>query len=438
MEHPRHPPIDVALRDWTFVAASEGRELGRWPLGRLRDVADALADRLRHGPRERRTLAPLSSVPHPWIIAGHLLEHRDRVLRRADPRVAAVWAATSAEAEVPSDVVFARELYDDPWIVRDVLRWRAAAIALAHVETTLRPADAADTPAFLAALRRWPALFAPDGVPYRSLHRTLMNLPRDVPASVVCALRRVRLERPLVDAVELCATGIAADAYAAPDRAGDVAASHRRIWHHARRAEIVAAVARVAAETDRRLDPRQAGDVATIVRFVADCPEPFGGRLAGLVDRALRWHRLDAREREDVHDAGGIDAPARRPPIPLPREPGITFLDRVGAIGAEGERMHSCVAGYAASAVDGWCYLFHVEHAGEHATVEVSPRGEVVQAEGPCNTENRAARWGRQRLALWGRGLLSERERAFLAARDAQRRLRFAATDVRPDGDAPA
>ena len=67
--------------------------------------------------------------------------------------------------------------------------------------------------------------------------------------------------------------------------------------------------------------------------------------------------------------------------------------------------MNNCIASYAESAVAGRCYLFHVTHDGEEASVEIDPRGRVRQAEGPANTENRASRWAARQLAAWANGL---------------------------------
>lgn len=99
----------------------------------------------------------------------------------------------------------------------------------------------------------------------------------------------------------------------------------------------------------------------------------------------------------------GGDKPAVLPPLPLPDIPGITFLGTVARIAEEGALMSNCVASYAESAVNGHCYLFHADHDGEMATIEVTRDGTVSQAEGPGNKPNTAARWARTALARWCR-----------------------------------
>ena len=73
----------------------------------------------------------------------------------------------------------------------------------------------------------------------------------------------------------------------------------------------------------------------------------------------------------------------------------------------DGEAMKNCIATYADRAVKGNRYLFHVDHNGEAASVEVDWFGQVLQASGPSNTRNGAADWGRQVLGQWGKRLRS-------------------------------
>src|SRR5207237_508482 len=97
----------------------------------------------------------------------------------------------------------------------------------------------------------------------------------------------------------------------------------------------------------------------------------------------------------------GPDALMARPPIPLPDDPRVRFLDTVAGVCAEAETMQHCVASYIDLAVMGNCYLFHVSYQGEEATVEVGVEGKARQAQGPRNQPNRAARWGKRVLNRW-------------------------------------
>ena len=308
-----------------------------------------------------------------------------------------------------------RSLFRHPYIVHDVVQYRAAAIALAELESTLWRNYAARRLNWLGepretllvqAMADWRGLFSPDGTPYRSLNRTLMNLPSEVPPELVCQLNQVRLERPFTNALELTALLLVVS----NRKAGGALAGLRNrvgIFQRATEADIRDAVARVAACSDRPLLPQRLEDLRFALRFLGDYPRPCGHNPRVFVRSAIRWHR-DAAQREALRwtaALGGPDAPTARPVLPLPRIPGITFLSTVGAVVEEGRQMRHCIGSYAGDAVRGACFLFHVEHGDETASIEIDARGDIDQACGPRNVENEAAIWGRRQLTTWAAAL---------------------------------
>lgn len=86
----------------------------------------------------------------------------------------------------------------------------------------------------------------------------------------------------------------------------------------------------------------------------------------------------------------------------LPDEPGVSFLATVGEIVEEGNRMKHCIGLMAKRAVTGRSYFFHVNRAGEQASVEVRRAGRVVQVCGPMNRSNAATQWAAKVLRRWG------------------------------------
>src|SRR5262249_11461051 len=150
----------------------------------------------------------------------------------------------------------AEALYRDPWIVRDVLRHHAAAVALTYVETALRPSGVsadtmtdADEAVLIEALRDWRGLFSPTGRAYRTLNPTLMASASGVPPELLCRLRRVRLPRPYAEPLELTALLVADAAYERLERPR-VAESHLRAIARASAEQICAALARIAETLD--------------------------------------------------------------------------------------------------------------------------------------------------------------------------------------------
>jgi hypothetical protein len=430
IEHPSRSPLTVAVEGWRFVVRTGEREVGRFSFFDVREVGRRASEALRHAGRaEPYTLAlDAAAVPHPMVIAGRLLGTRERLLAAIDPRVRAVRDRLAPLTRELPQIVCAEALYRDPWIVRDVLRYDAAAVALAFVETRLRPSTLvwdATTPAgeaaLVAALRDWRGLFSPSGRSYRSLDRTLMRLAPGVAGERLCRLRRLKLARPYTDPLELTALLAADVVYERTDRP-EVAATHLRAVMLASGAEIAAAVRRVRDALEERLDPRRPADLQRALAIVADFPEPHCGRLSGLVERALRWHRVAPDLRAEAAALGGTGMPTRRPPVPLPDDPRITFLSTVGAVLEEGDRMRHCVGSYARRATTGGCYLFHVDYGGHEATVEVDQGGTVSQSCGPCNRRNAATTWGRHQLGRWGLDLMPVAARRRLRLRAARRR----------------
>ena len=419
--------VTVELQPWAFYVTSRGYPEARCGFYDRDRLALLIAARLLG--EDDTTLEAghsLTPLPRPVREARTIKTdvglQRLRLLAQVDPAVHQIQLiALRIAGRVPS-LAQQAALYRERYVLNDVLRYRAAAIALAYLQSDLwRPlvrveqaaenlsssgmAEVSEPPVaeLLDAMAHWRGLFSPDGRPYRSLNRTLMNLPPDVPPELVCQLSRIRLERPLVNWLELTTLMLyVSTANAAPPEAG---LNRFRIFHHATAAEIADAIRRIGTCTNRELHPRRPDDLRFAIRYLCDYPEPYHGTLGGLVDRVIRWHRR-AHERQRLEEfvawMGGPDRPTARPPIPLPAVPGVTFLATVGEVVEEGARMKHCIATHAPEAIKGRCFLFHVDYQGERASVEVSPEGEITDAEGPRNTKNAAVEWATVQLRGWG------------------------------------
>jgi hypothetical protein len=369
-----------------------------------------VASRLLYGVigKRRRSLDLLDEETLPCLRA-----ERRRLLENVPAEVLAVHEAIGRAGG--SAVLARREaFFERRLLVRDVLNHRAAAVAVGHY-TRLVPELPLGCPRDTAswrerrlepwewctafdALEEWPALFAPERRSYRSLNRTLMNLPHDFPGSCLLGLREVELPRPITNPIELrmaCLVGIV---------------GHRdltAIVLFATESEIRRAFQRVAAHVRRRLVIDRREDAEYVLRFLADYPEPHTGRLGGLVEKSIAWHRdVGRRGVEYGLEPAGLpepQTPTTAPPIPPPDVAEIRFLETAGDIAEEGSRMRHCVAFRAPAAVSGSSFIFHVERGEEAATVEVDRHGRI-EAQGPSNSTNRAARWGAQMIREWTRG----------------------------------
>jgi hypothetical protein len=350
-------------------------------------------------------------------LGGRIHEQWKRLTAKADPLILDVQKAVFAASFGGCSLLHEPLLYRDRLLVGDILRYRAAASLVQFADWIVIGDGGYEVPSdqIVAAMSDWQALFAPERKRYRSLSRTLMNLPGGVPAQLLYGLSELRLERPITDRLELITVLLAlSESYQADGRQR----GHLRTFMHAKNAEIRAAMQRVSAEMGHTLSHRRAAEVGMFAQYVCDYPGPFRGRLAPLTNRAIRWHATyDPLEQPPVDSTLQDDLPVMSPTIPLPVIPEVRFLKTVGDIRREGAQMRHCIASYIDKAITGDCYLFHIDYAGECASVEVDPVGRVRQSCGPGNSKNRATDFGVQVLQQWGHWLPN---RAQTAAMDYQ------------------
>jgi hypothetical protein len=215
------------------------------------------------------------------------------------------------------------------------------------------------------------------------------------------------LTRPFTDRVELLTVLLYVSNYYVGYDDANPPYLNLDIFLNARRTQIREALSRVAEANHRKLSLKTR-HLKLMVDMLSDFPEAHKGNIVGLSDKSIAWHRQieqDIMQRR-VGNLGLTTATALPPAyLPLPVEPNIKFLATVREILEEGIYMQHCIASYATQAVQGRAYLFHVEYAGEEASVMLDGAGRVVQSYGPRNQVNKASRWAEQALKQWGRAL---------------------------------
>ena len=154
--------------------------------------------------------------------------------------------------------------------------------------------------------------------------------------------------------------------------------------------------------------------------YIAKSDKVANINMIGLYKRAKQYHAELEREMQEnrrryeldwllrnedrkAKEAEFLKAKSKIPPIELPTNEHVHFLENVKEIKDEGELMHHCVGGYSEDAVKGRSYLFHIDYKGELATAEVNAYGNVVQVRGPHNKENSATKYGERILREWGK-----------------------------------
>ena len=374
-------------------------------------------------------------------IEGPVRGQWERITGAADATVFAVQRSIYAATRTTAPISLERCLYDHKYVVNDIIKYRAAAIAAVHlpqlarkrtfklllatreriaferewqslvskaeemgIELRIRKPYISSTRLLptekLTLMETWPSLFSPTGDHYRSLNRTLMNLPARIPHRLLCNLSDVRLKRPVFERLELILLLLYAQ-HVGERREG----RNEHVFMFAGKSQVEKAMQLVSEHTRNELKPSRSQDIGQLVSFLLDFPEEHRGNIVGLAEKSIRWHR-DARRSqiEKVVQELGEQTKTAVPPISLPDQLGLRFLATVGDVCREAEDMEHCIASYAQGAVHGHDYLFHAKWEGQHATVQVGSRGHVIQALGPRNAVNSAAVWGRQALTQWGGG----------------------------------
>ena len=243
----------------------------------------------------------------------------------------------------------------------------------------------------------WMTAFSDDDTAYPSLRKTLMNLPNNIPySSLMPALSSIHLPEPATTRVRLMAYTSMQGDYRAKE-------PFMKILLRSSDEEIKQAMHLVSKAQEFETTPLRSGrrmmDMISYMRDY-DGGELGNWTLLGLAKRSIHYHRNIAKynamkQKEKFGQSTVI------PPIPLPEDKHVKFLQTYGDVVQEGTDMNHCIAGYAPQAVSGSCFLFHVDYKGHKASVEINRFGQLVQAQGVRNTQNKATAYGKRVLGQW-------------------------------------
>ena len=402
----RRTAIQVVQHPFCLEIIPEGGEPQRTDFCDFRQVLTQIVDTLMSSwePPERKVKHPWRGAKHwvyrrtRWALCARVHAQWQRLLARVDPTVLDVHKKVFAAGfgYDRGELHMSPELYRNKYLVKDILNFRAAAMAV-----TICGRE--ELPEALEEARNWPNLFVPDGYPvYTSLRKTLTRLPGGLGPQLVYGLRRVVLPRPYCNRLELLSVLSTATA----------PARHFRVLAFAQEDKIKAAASLVFEEAGflewweyrrwwrKQPSLRRSRDVRDAIEYIGDYPEEHKGDITGLARKAIRWHRQ--ADQRKITNTLGAERQCALPPIELPADSRIRFLACVNDVVEEGERMHHCIGKYVQRAVNGQAYLFHVDRGGSSASVEVDRWGRVQQSVGPQNSINDAADWGKTQLAEWG------------------------------------
>lgn len=288
-------------------------------------------------------------------------------------------------------------------LISDVLSYKAAACSVLYASNYMET--------------DWMLAFARGGEKYSSLTKTLMNLPNNIVYGMLPNLRDLRLPEPAYSRVRLFSylsiPWTKREEYINIVKRSsdeDIKKGIRLMWHYFPSEKTKAGF-------------KSSVEIVRALNLIFDYSGDIGKwDMAGLAKRSEAYHHNEAlrieqrrveweRESEEyrIKRLAELklleDAKTRTPPIKLPEDKNIYFLDTYNSVIKEGEIMKHCIADYAERAVRGESYLFHVDYKGETASVEVNPRGFVKQSYGPKDTFNKASYYGKKVLDKWAKPL---------------------------------
>jgi hypothetical protein len=325
---------------------------------------------------------------------------RGALFAAARARGVDVEPAYRAVAEIDATVLpCCRGIVENPYLLADVARFRAAATAVAFLEeTTLRDRTAPEqTDAWAYRLRDWRSLFVAPGSIARSVNRTLAQFGDEVAPELLWGLRRVKLTAPLSSVQHVEVLGGLGTLGDEVTRSPLISAALQEVVLRASAQQLGEALVLV-----DEADPLFFGTEIAAQRLAEVLTSVPLAQLREDLDRRVSFSDLLERALNDLREVLKIDTETIAPPIPLPSSPGIRFLNTVGAILCEGVEMDHCVATRAPRALAGDSYLFHIDHEGQRATAEVGRSGAVLEVRGPHNTRNIAVAYAQAALRTWG------------------------------------
>jgi hypothetical protein len=293
------------------------------------------------------------------------------------------------------------------YVIEDMLDYPAARIAVLHSDMIVSwGVDISEWDG------NWMQEYAFNDETYTSLNKTLMNLPYGVVYYNILALKNIILPEPATTRMRLWAYSQLARLHIDDKNKNalflvlkrstdeEIKNAIRLIWKY------------FPLYGEGKDNFRRHNSIRHALGLIFDYPLDIGDwDIIGLAKRSEKYHHdLDMQEhvrQMEWEKANQIlmAATTKLPPVPLPIDENIKFLNSYKAVYDEGELMGHCIAQYAKSAVDGYCYLFHIDYSGEMASVEVRSDGFVNQAYGPRDTINKASEYGKKELSKWAKKL---------------------------------
>lgn len=286
---------------------------------------------------------------------------------------------------------------NDTYSIADIMKYRAARIHLLYKQTSYGSR--------YEFSENWMMDYSCNNDLYGSLRKTISNLPAKIIPRMLLGLNSIFLPEPATSRIRLLSYLTVAQRWNRENigvitRSTDeqIKDSVRYIWN--------------LYPGKKKSSMSSASEIVRALGIIFDMPGEYGKiDIVGAARRSHDYHRNIERqnrieqEKYMKENAEKMKEKTAIPPIPMPNNDKIKFLSTYGEVVEEGNLMKHCIGTYAAQAVRGYSYLFHVDYQGEMASVEVGPDGVVKQSYGPRDSYNKASEYGKRILSQWAKGL---------------------------------
>jgi hypothetical protein len=351
-------------------------------------------------------------------LAKKIKEKWLQLLGKADPKAVAAQRSYFAATGKFHNNLLQSGLYAEKnkYILQDIINYRAAAMTVPNLRIICNEVKDwyMEDEVGYKVVNNWMEVYSNNKGITTSLRKTLMNLPGGIPYGILKDILcyREELKRPLYTRLELLAY-LAVNMYS---RVGNYQ-NNLRILERSSEAQIRHALhAYYEHMRDPKRQLRKTNIILAGIQYIFDCGEPHNGSITGLAEKSFRWHREHRYNENKKYCRYPLETATKIPPVGLPENPQIKFLATVKDIFDEGDIMGHCVSSYTDSAVNGSCYLFHCEYDGEHATIDISPQGNINQARGPHNQDNKACGYAKRILTKWASKLRKKEDNILVSA----------------------
>jgi hypothetical protein len=390
------------------------------PLYGFRRLVDVVVGDIYHdwkSPKENQKFGVTLMIKE-WAkkITGRCLNHPimnvwKETIDTVDPVIATIHRLFFSVASGNGDWFNVKRMLEmwNPYLIKDTTNYRAARIAVLYAHRYGLIAE----DRYLGDNFDWLLSYSANGTKYTSLTKTLMNLPGGiVPVMLTEQLPHFILPEPAKSRIRLLSYLVLSRSRNFHPSAilkssdDEIYTAVKYMWHYFPGKDTT--------------DFRSTQGIIRALNLIFDYEGNWDNlSILGLARRAEEYHHnleLQRRLRNEANQRRMEENRAKeermktsdtaKPKIELPDNEHIKFLDTYQSVIEEGEIMEHCIASYARRAVEGSCYLFHVDYDNEMASVEVSPNGYVSQSYGPRDRINKASEYGRKELNIWAKQLI--------------------------------